>query len=51
MLTAFNGALKEELAHAQHLAIWPHQLYQKPLAALREVVRRKIALVGSAGKA
>ena len=51
MLTAFNGALKEELAHTEHLAIWPHQLYQKPLAALREVVRRKIALVGSAGKA
>ena len=51
MLTAFNGTLKEELQHAEHLAIWPHQLYQKPLAALQEVVRQKIDLVGSAGKA
>lgn len=51
MLTAFNGKLKEELLHAEHLAIWPHQLYQKPLAALQEVVRQKIDLVGSAGKA
>ena len=51
MLTAFNGALKEELQTADHLAIWPHQLYQKPLAALQEVVRQKIDLVGSAGKA
>ena len=51
MLTAFNGTLKEELQTAEHLAIWPHQLYQKPLAALQEVVRQKIDLVGSAGKA
>ena len=51
MLTAFNGTLEEELQHAEHLAIWPHQLYQKPLAALQEVVRQKIDLVGSAGKA
>ena len=50
MLTAFNGALKAELESAEHLAIWPHQLYQKPLAALQEVVRQKIDLVGSAGK-
>lgn len=51
MLTAFNYTLKEELNTADHLAIWPHNLMQAPLDALKKVVLSKIDLVGSANKA
>ncbi|WP_196591062.1 class II fructose-bisphosphate aldolase [Pectinatus frisingensis] len=51
MLTAFYGTLKEELNTAKHLAIWPHNANEKPIAALKKVVAAKIDLVGSADKA
>lgn len=51
MLTAFNGEMKTELNVASHMAIWPYKACEKPLEALRDVVRKKIELVGSVGKA
>lgn len=51
MLTAYNGVMKKQLNEAPHMAIWPSKAAEKPIAALQEVVRAKIELVGSAGKA
>jgi len=51
MLTAFYGSMKIELDNAKHLAIWPHTANAKPTKALQDVVRKKIELLGSVGKA
>ncbi|WP_196594503.1 class II fructose-bisphosphate aldolase [Pectinatus sottacetonis] len=51
MLTAFYGTMKDELNTAEHLAIWPYNANEKPLAALKDIVRAKIDLVGSSQKA
>lgn len=51
MLSAYYGALKDKLEHSASLAIWVSKANEKPLEALKEVVKEKIDLVGSAGKA
>ena len=51
MLTAFYETMKEELDQAEHFAIWPIKADKKPLQALKEVVKKKLDLVGSVGKA
>lgn len=51
MLSAYYGAMKEELNAAENMAIWPSTANKKPIEALKEVVRDKIDLAGSAGKA
>ena len=51
LLTAWNGAMLEELKALPHLAAWPSALRKKPDAAMREVIRGKIRLFGSADRA
>ena len=51
MLSAYYGALKKKLEESASLAIWVAKANEEPLAALKEVVKEKIDLVGSAGKA
>ena len=51
LLTAWNGAMLEELKALPHLAAWPSALRKKPDEAMREVIRGKIRLFGSAGRA
>lgn len=51
MLTAWNGAMLEELKALPHMAAWPAVLRKKPDAAMREVIRQKIRFFGSEGKA
>jgi len=51
MLAAFYGSMKNELDNAKHLSIWPHTANEKPIKALQEVVRKKMELLGSVGKA
>jgi len=51
MLAAFYGSMKTELNAAEHLAIWPHTANEKPIQALQAVVRQKMQLLGSVGRA
>lgn len=51
MLTAFYTKLRDELNQAEHMAIWPCKANEGPLKALQSVVRAKLELVGSTGKA
>ena len=51
MLSAYYGALKNKLETSASLAIWVSKANEEPLKALKEVVKEKIDLVGSAGKA
>ena len=50
LLTAWNGAVLEELKQSPHLAVWPGVLRKKPDAAMREVIRHKIKFFGSEGR-
>lgn len=51
MLTAFFTTLKEDLNHSKHMAIWPCTAYAEPLKAMKKVVRDKMILLSSEGKA
>lgn len=51
MLSAYYTALKEKLDASGTMAIWVSKANEKPLAAVKEVVKEKIDLVGSVGKA
>ena len=51
LLTAWNGAMLEELKALPHLAAWPSTLRKKPDAAMREVIRGKLRLFGSVNRA
>ena len=51
MLSAYYGALKQKLETSASLAIWVSKANEEPLKALKEVVKEKIDLMGSAGKA
>ena len=50
LISAWNGAMLEELKNSPHMAAWPAVLRQKPDAAMREVIRHKIEFFGSAGR-
>ncbi len=51
MLIAYYGELKKKLETSASLAIWVSKANEEPLKALKEVVKEKIDLMGSAGKA
>lgn len=51
MLTAFFTTLKEELNQKEHMAVWPCTAYAEPLKAMKQVVREKMLLLSSDGKA
>lgn len=51
LLCAFYGTMREELNEAEHLAIWPCKANRGPIAAMKEVIKAKLVLTGSAGKA
>ncbi|MBR7121611.1 MAG: class II fructose-bisphosphate aldolase [Lentisphaeria bacterium] len=51
MLTAWNTAMLNELQKLPHMAAWPGVLRKNPDAAMRAVIREKIELFGSDGKA
>lgn len=51
LISAWNTAMLEELKQLPHMAAWPSRLRQKPDAAMREVIRLKIRLFGSEGRA
>lgn len=51
LCVALVDGLKEFLATNKRRAPWPLYIYEKPLANMKDVVRRKIALCSSAGKA
>ena len=50
LIVAWNTTMRDELAQAPHMAAWPAVLRQKPDAAMREVIRRKIRFFGSADR-
>ncbi|MBQ7208794.1 MAG: class II fructose-bisphosphate aldolase [Lentisphaeria bacterium] len=50
LIVAWNTTLRDELAQVPHMAAWPAVLRQKPDAAMREVIRRKIRFFGSADR-
>lgn len=51
MLTGFFTELKEFLNSKEHMAIWPSTAYEKPLKAMKDVVRNKMMLLGSNNRA
>lgn len=51
MMAAYFGTMKEELEKAGTMAIWMSNANREPLKALKQVVKEKMHLVGSAGKA
>ncbi len=51
MLTAYYKELKHKLETSASLAIWVHKANEAPLEALKNVVKEKIDLCGSANKA
>jgi len=51
LCVALVDGLKEFLATNERRAPWPMYIYEKPLDLMKDVVRRKIDLCGSAGKA
>lgn len=51
MLSAYYGELKKKLNESKTFAIWVSVANEKPLEALKEVVKEKIELVGSSNKA
>lgn len=51
LCVALVDGLKEFLATNKRRAPWPMYIYEKPLQLMKDVVRRKIDLCGSAGKA
>lgn len=51
MLSAYYGELKKKLESSKTMAIWVSRANEKPLEALKEVVKEKILLVGSDNRA
>ena len=51
MMAAYFGTMKEELEKAGTMAIWMSNANREPLKAVKKVVKEKIRLTGSAGKA
>jgi ketose-bisphosphate aldolase len=51
MLTGFFGSLKEVLSRNDNVAIWPSVAYKEPLEEMKKVVRSKMLLFGSNGRA
>lgn len=51
MLSAYYSELKNKLDNSGTLAIWPSKANVEPLKAVKEVVKEKIELCGSVGKA
>jgi ketose-bisphosphate aldolase len=51
MMSAYYGTLKKKLDESATLSLWVSKANREPLEALREVVKRKIELLGSVGKA
>lgn len=51
MLSAYYTELKNKLDNSGNLAIWVSKANEKPLQAVKEIVKEKIELCGSAGKA
>lgn len=51
LLNAFFSALKNELNNLDNMSTWPSVVYEKPLKAMKEVVKHKMILFGSDGKA
>ena len=47
MLSAYYGELKKKLETSGTMAIWVSKANEKPLEALKQVVKEKIELVGS----
>lgn len=50
MMSAYYGELKKKLESSASLAIWVSKANEKPLEALKDVVKEKLRLTGSAGK-
>lgn len=50
VLTALNTGLKSKLNSIDNLAMWPVFLYADAIAAMKEVIRKKIRVFGSAGR-
>lgn len=51
MLTGFFTSLKTVLNSHDNMAIWPNMAYEKPIEEMKEVIRKKILLFGSNGRA
>lgn len=51
LLNAFYSAMKEELNSTQNMSIWVSTANKKPIAAMKNVIRKKIILLGSNNKA
>lgn len=51
MMSAYYGELKNKLETSASLAIWVSKANEKPLEALKAVVKEKMELIGSVGKA
>lgn len=51
MMSAYYGELKKKLETSASLAIWVSKANEKPLEALKTVVKEKMELMGSVGKA
>ncbi len=51
LLEAFFSEMKDFLNEQNNLSLWPSVVYEKPLLKMKEVVKEKIELCGSKGKA
>jgi len=51
LLNAFFSELKDELNNLDNMSTWPSVVYKKPIQAMKEVVRDKMKLFNSVGKA
>lgn len=51
ILTGFFTTLRDELNSKEHMAVWPCTAYAEPLKAMKEVVKNKMILLNSNGKA
>lgn len=47
LLNAFYSTMKQELNETENMAIWVSTANKRPITAMKEVVRRKIQLLGS----
>ncbi|MDD7210633.1 MAG: class II fructose-bisphosphate aldolase [Lachnospiraceae bacterium] len=51
MMSAYFGTMKEELENAATMAIWMSNANREPLKAVKKVVKNKMRILGSSGKA
>ncbi len=51
ILIAYNSELRDGLAQSDNMGKWPIFVNEKPIAAMKEVVKEKIRQFGAAGKA